>query len=46
MENLKAKALEDFRKKYPTVTSGDLQTFILGLEEGIKIGISQSKQNK
>ena len=25
-------ALREFQKKYPSVTSGDLQTFILGLQ--------------
>lgn len=39
LDNLAKEALEEFRKKYPFVTSGDLQTFILGFRaavEGIK----------
>lgn len=31
-----SKALKDFRKKYPSVTSADLQTFIIGWQEAVK----------
>ena len=33
-ENELAKAMDLFRKQYPSVTSGDLQTFILGFRMG------------
>jgi hypothetical protein len=31
-----SKALEDFKTKYPSVTSADLQTFIIGWKEAEK----------
>jgi hypothetical protein len=34
-----AKALNEFQAQYPLSTSGDLQAFTLGLQEGFKIGI-------
>jgi hypothetical protein len=33
------KALNEFIAKYPNTSSADLQTFVLGLREGFKIGI-------
>ena len=30
-------ALENFKKQYPLATSGDLQTFVIGCEAGVKI---------
>lgn len=33
------KALNEFKEQYPNCTSGDLQSFTLGLQEGYKIGI-------
>lgn len=36
---LSLKALNEFKAKYPQATSGDLQTFVLGLQEGFKIGV-------
>lgn len=33
------KALNEFKTKYPSCTSADLQAFALGLQEGFKIGI-------
>ena len=35
-EELKLLALQDFQKKYPAVTSGDLQTFVLGYQAAEK----------
>jgi hypothetical protein len=29
-------ALQDFKKKYPSITSADMQTFIIGWQEAIK----------
>ena len=31
-----SKALQDFKTKYPNITSADLQTFILGWQEAVK----------
>ena len=31
-----SKALQDFKTKYPSITSADLQTFILGWQEAVK----------
>jgi hypothetical protein len=31
-----SKALQDFKTKYPSVTSADLQTFIIGWQEAVK----------
>jgi len=31
-----SKALQDFKTKYPSATSGDLQTFIIGWQEAVK----------
>ena len=31
-----SKALQDFKTKYPSVTSADLQTFIIGWHEAVK----------
>ena len=31
-----SKALEDFKTKHPSITSADLQTFILGWQEAVK----------
>ena len=31
-----SKALQDFKTKYPSITSGDLQTFIIGWQEAVK----------
>ena len=33
-----SKALQDFKTKYPSVTSADLQTFIIGWQEAVKRG--------
>ena len=33
------KALNEFKAQYPNCTSGDLQAFILGFQEGFKLGI-------
>lgn len=39
------KALEEFKTKYPTITSGDLQTFIIGWQESEKtLGLSIDEQ--
>jgi hypothetical protein len=37
--SLEAKALADFQERYPTITSGDMQTFHLAWEAGFKAGI-------
>ena len=34
-QEILSKALNDFKVKYPTITSGDLQTFILGWSEAV-----------
>ena len=31
-----SKALQDFKTKYPSITSADLQTFTIGWQEAIK----------
>ena len=31
-----SKALQDFKTKYPSITSADLQTFIIGWQEAVK----------
>jgi len=31
-----SKALQDFKMKYPSITSVDLQTFIIGWQEAVK----------
>ena len=31
-----SKALRDFKTKYPSITSADLQTFIIGWQEAVK----------
>jgi len=31
-----SKALQDFKTKYPSITSADLQTFVLGWQEAVK----------
>lgn len=31
-----SKALHDFKTKYPSITSADLQTFIIGWQEAVK----------
>jgi hypothetical protein len=42
-----SKALQDFKTKYPSITSADLQTFIIGWQEAVKkcfiIDVSDSK---
>ncbi len=35
--NTGSKCLEDFKKQYPQITSGDLQTFVLGFEAARKM---------
>ena len=45
INRLSADALEDFRKKYPSHTSADLQTFVLGLTAGLKININSKDIN-
>ena len=35
-DQLLTEALEAFKKQYPTINSGDLQTFILGWQAAIK----------
>jgi len=35
-DNTLSKALEEFRKKYPSITSADMQTFILGWQAAEK----------